>query len=125
MKITLGQSLGYSALGFAIVFAALIALIVVIWLVSKFVVGNGKKKAAAPQPAAAPAPVPVQDTRPAPAAIEPIGGKVPAAGSLGNIDLNGVEPRTAAMLMAIVAEKTGLPLNRLRFTAIKEIREDK
>lgn len=48
-------------------------------------------------------------------------GKVPASGSLGEVDLNSVDPRTAAMLMAIVADKIGVPLNQLRFVSIKEI----
>jgi hypothetical protein len=34
-----------------------------------------------------------------------------------------VPDKTAAMLMAIVAEKTGKPLNELRFISIKEVKE--
>ena len=33
-----------------------------------------------------------------------------------------VEPKTAAMLMAIVADKMGKPLNELRFISIKEVK---
>lgn len=48
--------------------------------------------------------------------------KKPAApGSAGQIKLHGVEPKTAAMLMAIVANKMGKPLNELRFISIKEV----
>lgn len=48
--------------------------------------------------------------------------KKPAApGSAGRIKLHGVEPKTAAMLMAIVADKMGKPLNELRFISIKEV----
>ncbi len=46
-----------------------------------------------------------------------------APGSAGHIKLNNVEPRTAAMVMAIVANKTGKPLNELRFISIKEVDE--
>ena len=35
--------------------------------------------------------------------------------------LHGVEPKTAAMMMAIVADKMGKPLNELRFISIKEV----
>ena len=35
--------------------------------------------------------------------------------------LYNVEPKTAAMLMAIVADKMGKPLNELRFISIKEV----
>ena len=33
-----------------------------------------------------------------------------------------LDPKTAAMLMAIVADKTGKPLNELRFISIKEVK---
>ena len=49
--------------------------------------------------------------------------KAPAPGSAGKIKLNGVEPKKAAMLMAIVANKTGKPLNELRFISIREVEE--
>ena len=45
----------------------------------------------------------------------------PAPGSAGEIKLYNVEPKTAAMLMAIVADQIGKPLNELRFTSIREV----
>lgn len=45
-----------------------------------------------------------------------------APGSAGQLKLHDVEPKTAAMLMAIVAHKTGKPLNELRFLSIKEVK---
>ena len=44
-----------------------------------------------------------------------------APGSAGGVKLYNVEPKTAAMLMAIVADKLGKPLNELRFISIKEV----
>ena len=44
-----------------------------------------------------------------------------APGSAGTLKLHDVEPKTAAMLMAIVADKMGKPLNELRFISIKEV----
>ena len=44
-----------------------------------------------------------------------------APGSAGHIKLHNVEPKTAAMLMAIVADKMRKPLNELRFISIKEV----
>ena len=44
-----------------------------------------------------------------------------APGSAGTLKLHNVEPKTAAMLMAIVADKMGKPLNELRFISIKEV----
>ena len=45
-----------------------------------------------------------------------------APGSAGPVKLYDVEPKTAAMLMAIVADKMGKPLNELRFISIKEVK---
>ena len=46
-----------------------------------------------------------------------------APGSAGQLKLHDVPPKTAAMLMAIVADKMGKPLNELRFISIKEVKE--
>ena len=48
--------------------------------------------------------------------------KPAAPGSAGKLKLHDVEPKTAAMLMAIVADKMGKPLNELRFLSIKEVK---
>ena len=47
--------------------------------------------------------------------------KPAAPGSAGQIKIHNVPPKTAAMLMAIVADKLGKPLNELRFISIKEV----
>lgn len=47
--------------------------------------------------------------------------KSAAPGSSGQVKLHGVAPKTAAMLMAIVSNKMGKPLNELRFISIKEV----
>ena len=44
-----------------------------------------------------------------------------APGSAGKLKLHSVEPKTAAMLMAIVADKLQKPINELRFVSIKEV----
>ena len=44
-----------------------------------------------------------------------------APGAAGHLKLHNVEPKTAAMVMAIVADKMGKPLNELRFLSIKEV----
>jgi len=44
----------------------------------------------------------------------------PAKGSAGQINITNVPPKTAAMLMAIVADEMKVPLNELRFISIKE-----
>ena len=48
--------------------------------------------------------------------------KPSAPGSAGQVKIHGIEPKTAAMLMAIVANKMDKPLNELRFISIKEVK---
>ena len=95
-------------LGYAVVFFGLILLMAVVFIVGKIMVKQNAKAAAA-APAAAPA---------APAA--PVNG--PAPGTAGEFKLHDVEPKIAAMAMAIVADQLGKPLNELRFKSIKEVK---
>ena len=100
-----------AVLGYAVVFFGLILLMGVVTAMGKiFVAMEEKNKAAAP--AAEPAPVAT-----APAAPAPV-----APGTAGALKLHDVEPKTAAMIMAIVANKMGKPLNELRFISIKEVK---
>ena len=46
----------------------------------------------------------------------------PAPGSAGKLKLYDTPDRDAAMIMAIVADKMGKPLNELRFISIKEVK---
>ena len=45
-----------------------------------------------------------------------------APGSAGKLKLYNTPPKTAARLMAIVANNMGKPLNELRFISIKEVK---
>ena len=93
-------------LGYAVVFFGLLLLMIVVTVMGKAFVSKDKKKEAAPAPAAA-------------APEEP---KATAPGTAGELKLHDVEPKTAAMLMAIVAEKMAKPINELRFISIKEVK---
>ena len=104
--ITLGQAGVYALLGYAMIFFGLILLMLVITLVGKFFIA--KEKAAAP--VIEEIPVSVATPKEAP-------------GAAGQLKLYNVEPKTAAMLMAIVADKLGKPINELRFLSIREVQE--
>ena len=102
-----------AVLGYAVVFFGLILLMLVIMAMGKYFIAKDKKLA---EEAKA-----VQATlTPAPAAAVAEGPAAP--GTAGNLKLHDVEPKTAAMLMAIVADKMGKPLNELRFISIKEVK---
>lgn len=107
--IPLITTLGYSLLGMSIVFLVLIMLMGVVKLIELAT----KKLEKTEEPAAAPA---------APAAAAPAPAK-PAPGTAGELKLYNVEERDAAMVMAIVADKLGKPLNELRFISIREVTE--
>ena len=65
----------------------------------------------------------ISNKKPAPVVVEeiPAASSVEAPGSAGNMKLYDTDPKTAAMLMAIVADKLQKPLNELRFISIKEV----
>ena len=52
----------------------------------------------------------------------PVAEAPKAPGSAGHLKLYNVEPKTAAMIMAIVADKLQKPINELRFISIKEVK---
>ena len=103
----IGEAALYAILGYATVFLGIIFLMLVVMAVGKAFTMANKKKAAT-----APAPAPVVEATPAPE----------APGAAGQLKLHDVEPKTAAMLMAIVADKMGKPINELRFISIKEVK---
>lgn len=98
-------------LGYAVVFFGLVLLMIVVIGMGKIFIAKEKKVAAHSDAAkAAIAAVPEAPAAPA------------APGTAGKLKLYDVEPKTAAMLMAIVADKMGKPLNELRFISIKEVK---
>lgn len=101
--MNISEVLIIALLGMAIVFAVLLVLMGMIKLIAFF---SKEKKSAAP----------VATTEAASVADAP-----KAVGSCGDVKLFDVPDKTAAMLMAIVADKTGEPLNTLRFISIKEV----
>ena len=107
----LGEALVDSLLGYAVVFFGLILLMIVVMIIGR--IFAAKDRRAAEKAAVAPAA----------AAEAPAKAEAPTApGSAGELKLYNVEPKTAAMLMAIVADKMGKPLNELRFISIKEVK---
>ena len=106
MEISVTDAAILAGLGYFVVFLGLIALMLVVIIVGKAFSAK-KAKAAVAMPA--PALVEVSETPKAP-------------GTAGQLKLYDTPPKTAAMLMAIVADKMGKPLNELRFISIKEVK---
>ena len=108
-KIGIGEAAVYAILGYVVVFFGISLLMFVVMAMGKAFIAKDRKAAAA-KAAAAPTAAPVEAPKPT------------APGSAGELKLHAVEPKIAAMLMAIVADKMGKPLNELRFISIKEVK---
>ena len=110
--MTFGDACLYSVTGLLVVFFALILLMAIIKIMTA--VGDSvEKKAALAAAAAAPAP-----------AAEPANVEKPGPKYTRELKLWDTDPRDAAMIMAIVAETTQIPLKELQFLSIKEIKGD-
>ena len=105
VNISVGNAAGYALLGYLVVFFGLVLLMCVIFAMGKIM--HKEKPAKAPAAAAPAAPAPKAD---------------PAPGTAGDFKLYNTDPRDAAMVMAIVADSLGKPLNELRFISIREVK---
>lgn len=106
-RISVGDAAIYALLGYAVVFFGLILLQLVIIALGKFFASKSAKSKEAALASVPEVPAVQQAVAP---------------GSAGSLKLYDVEPKTAAMLMAIVANHLGKPLNELRFISIKEVK---
>ncbi len=113
----LGQTLLISVVGFGIVFLVLGFLAIFVFGMGKLFDAIGKKKEAK-EAAAAEAPAAV-------AAPAPAGTPLPANQSIGDLTLINTTVEEAAVIMAITSDKSGIPLNRLKFNTIKLLEEKK
>ena len=107
INISVGDAAMTALLGYAVVFIGIIMLMILVMFVGDLMFKSAKRKAAK-APAAAPA---------APAAL------AAAPGTAGELKLYDTDPRDAAMVMAIVADKLGKPINELRFKSIREVKD--
>ena len=107
-------------LGYAVVFFGLIMLMCVIIIMGKAFMAKDAKaaaKAAAAKEVLAAVPVAPHTKG---EIVLPTASQ-PAPGTAGQLKLHDVAPATAAMIMAIVADELGKPINELRFISIREI----
>ena len=109
----IGEAIGVALFTWAVVFAVLFLLFVIIRIFGAIVGSASKEKEAAPASGAPAAPA-------AAAAAEDAGEEF----SSGSLKLKGCDEKTAAMIMAIVSDNTGIPLNELIFKSITLV-EDK
>lgn len=111
VNISIWNALSVALQGYVVVFIGLVLLMFVVMIMGRIMVSSSRKKAEAASAAAE-----TQNEAPAEAKKAP--------GSAGELKLYDTSPRDAAMIMAIVADKLGKPLNELRFISIKEVKDD-
>jgi Na+-transporting methylmalonyl-CoA/oxaloacetate decarboxylase gamma subunit len=114
LTLDVGNNLLYAILGYLVVFIGLALLMIVIIIVGKIMVSKMKQTK-----------LPAADTEAvaAEAAEVPAVKALPAApGTAGEVKIYDTDPKDAAMIMAIVANKLQKPLNELRFVSIKEVK---
>ena len=112
LKMPLSEALAVSAIGIITVILILAIIAILILLVSKairVIEAKATKKAPAAE---------------ASATVIPAAAAVPGM-SQGQVELIDTDEKEAAVIMAIVSNKTGIPLERLSFKSIKLIDEKK
>lgn len=110
VDISIGEALGVSGVAMSIIIGILVSIMGLIYLVAFILKEMEKiKLKKAKTSATSETEVMLPETK-----------KELAPGSAGEIKLYNVEERDAAMIMAIVADKTGIPLNELKFISIKQ-----
>ena len=117
--MSFGDACLYSVTGLLVVFFALVLLMCIIKVMTAVGDAAESRKKAVP---AAIGPIPAPDAQGETFTLKQTGPAAP--GSAGELKLYDTDPRTAAMLMAIVADTMQAPINELRFLSIKEIKED-
>ena len=112
-KLTTAEMFISAGIVILVVFVVLLLMYILISISGKIIEAitkSSKKEEPAKAPAAAPA---------APAAAAPAAAASGEIFSSGSLKLKNCDEKTAAMIMAIVADSTGIPLEELVFKSIK------
>ena len=110
VHLSVGSAAIIVLLGMGVVFLGLFLLMIVVKIMSKIMMKH-EEKAKTATTAQAKVKIPLSSEI-----------KTKAPGSAGELKLYDTDPRDAAMIMAIVADELGKPLNELRFKSIREIK---
>lgn len=115
--ISFGEAINISITGIVVVMLILALLAVLVLLLSKgirAVEGAAKKKSGKKAESASSEAKTAEPSK-------SVGTALPESASAGDLDLHNVDEKTAAVIMAIVSNESGIPLNRLLFKSIKAI----
>lgn len=113
-RSSIGEAILVALFTIAVVFAVLCLICILVNVFSKIMTNITNKDTAAKP---APAPVKTEAVTAEPAKEEEF--------SSGSLKLKGCDEKTAAMIMAIVSDNTGIPLSELIFKSITLVEEKK
>ena len=116
ISLTMPETLLVAVAGIIVVMLELALLTVLILFISKTMRSIEGKLSKTSQEAPVPALTVASAAPAAPVAA-------PAAVTVNNPVLVNVDERSAAVIMAIVSNETGIPLNRLSFKSIKKVED--
>lgn len=115
IKMPISEALTTAIFGMATVVCILALIALCVMAISKVIQAMEKKSKKD---------APVAQTGVAAPVAQPQGNPLPETCSNGSVELIDTDERTAAVIMAIVSNKSGIPLNRLDFKSIR-LMEDK
>ena len=119
-KLPFGETVLTALLGYGVVFLGLVILMGLVYLMGAVFKSLAARKAAKAEAAGPAGKALLPNARTPKAAPAPEAPKAP--GSAGEVKRFDVSDKEAAMIMAIVADNLGKPLNELRFKSIKEVK---
>lgn len=115
-SISMAEALSVSVTGIVVVMIILALLAIIVVLLSKairMIESKSRKKSENSKPES-------ESAKDQPS----VNGKpLPETQSIGSLDLYKTDEKTAAIIMAIISNESGIPLNRLQFNSIKLIEE--
>ena len=115
-KLPFSDTVVTAILGYAVVFLGLMMLMLIVYLMGAVFKAKAKREALQP-------PAHTAKIAATPVSKAPVIEAKTAPGSAGEVKRFDVPDKEAALIMAIVADQMGRPLNELRFKSIKEVKE--
>lgn len=119
-SISMAEAFSVSVTGIIVVMIILALLAVIVVLLSKAIrIVESKAHKKAKKSESETVIVPAKTEKENAVDCKPL----PETQSIGSLDLYKTDEKTAAIIMAIVSNESGIPLNRLQFNSIKLIEE--
>ncbi len=116
-SMPIGDALSVSVTGIIVVMIILALLAVLVVVLSKVIRAIESKSKGKVKVQEKPAEAIKQET------TVKKGTSLPETQSVGSLDLYKTDEKTAAVIMAIVSDESGIPLNKLQFNSIKLIED--